>query len=166
MGATEGQKAFRKRIRMRALLKEIEAIPALTRFGRVARIEGLAVEVTGAQGAVSLGGQVRLSGGKDKKIPCEVVGFRDGRALVMPLGALEGIPLGARADFEDRPASIFPCQGWLGRVVNGFGEAMDGKGALPHGPIAYPLKAQPPSATARARMGGKLDLGVRALNAF
>src|SRR5207302_5347371 len=94
------------------------------------------------------------------------VGFRDGRALVMPLGALEGIPLGARADFDDRPASIFPCQGWLGRVVNGFGEAMDGKGPLPQGPIAYPLKAQPPSATARARMGGKLDLGVRALNAF
>ena len=37
---------------MRALLKEIEAIPTLTRFGRVARIEGLGVEITGAQGAV------------------------------------------------------------------------------------------------------------------
>ena len=35
---------------MRALLKEIEAIPTLRRFGRVARIEGLVVEVTGAQG--------------------------------------------------------------------------------------------------------------------
>ena len=37
---------------MRALLKDIEALPLLTRFGRVARIEGLAVEVTGAVGAV------------------------------------------------------------------------------------------------------------------
>ena len=46
---------------MRALLKEIEAIPALTRFGRVARIEGLGAEITGAQGAVSLGAQVRIS---------------------------------------------------------------------------------------------------------
>ncbi len=45
---------------MRALLAEIEKVPTLTRFGRVARIEGLAVEVTGAAGAVSLGGQVRL----------------------------------------------------------------------------------------------------------
>ncbi len=42
---------------MRALLKDIETVPPLTRFGRVARIEGLAVEVTGAQGAVSLGGR-------------------------------------------------------------------------------------------------------------
>jgi flagellum-specific ATP synthase len=151
---------------MRALLKDIEAIPALNRFGHVARIEGLGIEVTGAQGSVSLGGQVRLSAGKDKKIPCEVVGFRDGRALVMPLGPLEGITLGARADFDDHPASIWPSTGWLGRVVNGFGEPMDGKGPLPQGQVPYPLKAAPPSATARARMGGKLDLGVRALNAF
>ena len=151
---------------MHALLKEIEAVSALTRFGRVARIEGLGVEVTGARGAVSLGGQVHLSTGTDKKIPCEVIGFRDGHALVMPLGSLEGITLGARADFDDRAACIYPSTGWLGRIVNGFGEAMDGKGPLPQGQIAYPLKSSPPLATARARLGGKLDLGVRALNAF
>jgi flagellum-specific ATP synthase len=151
---------------MRALLKEIEAIPSLTRFGRVARIEGLCVEVTGAQGAVSLGGQCRISIGNNRKIPCEVIGFRDGRALVMPLGSLEGITLGARADFEDRALCLYPSRAWLGRVVNGFGEAMDGKGRLAQGTVAYPLKAAPPPATTRARIGAKLDLGVRALNAF
>jgi flagellum-specific ATP synthase len=151
---------------MHALLKEIEAIPTLTRFGRVARIEGLAVEVTGAQGAVSLGGQCRISIGNNKKIPCEVIGFRDGRALVMPLGSLDGITLGARADFEDRPACIYPSRAWLGRVVDGFGQAMDGKGKLVQGARAYPLKASPPLATTRGRIGAKLDLGVRALNAF
>jgi len=151
---------------MHALLKDIDALPTLTRFGRVARIEGLGVEVTGAVGAVSLGGQVRLSLGEDKKILCEVVGFRDGRALVMPLGPLDGIALGARADFENRPASIHPCKAWLGRVLNGFAEPLDGKGALPQGPAAYPLKAAPPPATSRARVGAKLDLGVRAMNAF
>ena len=151
---------------MRALLIDIEAIPALTRFGRVARIEGLAVEVTGAQGAVSLGGQCRISIGKKKTIPCEVVGFRDGRALVMPLGVLDGITLGARADFDDRPASIYPSKAWLGRVIDGFGEPIDGKGPLPLGMIPYALKAAPPPATRRGRIGKKLDLGVRALNAF
>jgi flagellum-specific ATP synthase len=151
---------------MRPLLKEIQAVPALTRFGRVARIEGLAVEVTGALGAVQLGGQVHLSIGHNKTISCEVVGFRDGRALVMPLGPLEGIALGARADFEDRPAVIRPSTAWLGRVVDGFGNAMDGKGPLAQGTRAYPLKAPPPLATRRARVGGKLDMGVRAMNAF
>jgi flagellum-specific ATP synthase len=151
---------------MHALLQDIEAVPALTRFGRVARIEGLAVEVTGAQGAVSLGGQCSITIGKDKKIPCEVVGFRDGRALVMPLGPLDGITLGARTDFEDRPASIYPCTAWLGRVIDGFGNPTDGKGPLPQGTESYPIKAPPPAATKRARVGGKLDLGIRALNQF
>jgi flagellum-specific ATP synthase len=156
----------KKREVMRALLKDIEGIPTLTRFGRVARIEGLAVEVTGAQGAVSLGGQCRITVGNNKKIPCEVVGFRDGRALVMPLGPLDGISLGARADFEDRPVSIYPSKAWLGRVVNGFGQPMDDEGALPQGTVPYPLKAPPPDAMRRGRVGRKLDLGIRALNAF
>ena len=151
---------------MRALLADIQTVPALTRFGRVARIEGLAVEVTGALGAVRLGGQVHLSVGHNKTISCEVVGFRDGRALVMPLGPLEGIALGARADFEDRPAAIRPSSAWLGRVIDGFGNPMDGKGPLPQGTKPYPLKAPPPLATRRARIGGKLDMGVRAMNAF
>src|ERR1700754_4958926 len=151
---------------MRALLKDVDAVPTLTRFGRVARIEGLAVEVTGAQGAVSLGGQCSVTIGKNKKIPCEVVGFRDGRALVMPLGPLDGITLGARTDFEDRPASIYPCTAWLGRVIDGFGNPTDDKGPLPQGAEAYPIKAPPPAASKRARVGGKLDLGIRALNQF
>src|ERR1700712_2901346 len=138
MGVQKGRKSFEKHGQgskspqtqafMRALLKEIEAIPTLTRYGRVARIEGLAVEVTGAQGAVSLGGQCRITLGNHKKIPGEIVGFRDGRALVMPLGSLDGISLGARADFDDRPAAIYPCKAWLGRVLDGFGAPMDGKG--------------------------------------
>ena len=151
---------------MRALIQDIEVVPVLTRFGRVARIEGLAVEVTGAQGAVSLGGQCRITIGNNRKIPCEVVGFRDGRALVMPLGPLDGITLGARADFDDRPASINPCKAWLGRVIDGFGNPIDGKGPLPQGMTAYPIKASPPAATRRARIGRKLDLGIRAMNQF
>ncbi len=151
---------------MRALIKEIDAIPTLRRFGRVARIEGLLVEVTGAAGAISLGGQVKLSSGSGKQISCEVVGFRDGRALVMPLGNLEGMSLSARADFDDKPAVIYPSTAWLGRVLNAFAEPQDGKGPLPPGSTSYSLRAQAPTAHARSRVGGKLDLGVRALNAF
>jgi flagellum-specific ATP synthase len=84
----------------------------------------------------------------------------------MPMGALEGITLGARADFENRPAEIFPCKAWLGRVIDGFAQPMDGKGPLVQGRSAYPIKAAPPPATLRERVGKKLDLGVRALNTF
>src|ERR1700760_3365624 len=118
---------------MQALLKDINAVAAIRRFGRGARIEGLLVEVTGAAGAISLGGQVQLTSSSGKRISCEVVGFRDGRALVMPLGNLDGMTLGARADFTDTPPVIFPSTSWLGRVVDGFGKAADGKGPLHQG---------------------------------
>lgn len=151
---------------MLALAEDFAAVPTLRRFGRVARIEGLLVEVTGAAGAISLGGQAYLKSASGGEIPCEVVGFRDGRALVMPLGSVDGVTLGARADFDNRPAEIHPSQAWMGRVLNAFAQPVDGKGPLIRGPIAYPIKAPPPSAHGRARVGAKLDLGVRALNTF
>jgi flagellum-specific ATP synthase len=151
---------------MQSLLQEIEAIAPMRRFGRVARVEGLMVEVTGAIGAVSMGGTVRLNPASGHSIPAEVIGFRDGKALAMPMGVLDGMSLGARADFENRPAVIFPCLGWMGRILDAFGNPTDGLGPLPMGPTAYPIKAQPPAAQSRNRVGGKLDLGVRALNAF
>jgi flagellum-specific ATP synthase len=151
---------------VQALIEAIGGLPRLTRFGQVARVEGLLVEVTGASGAIGLGGRLRISGTDNRETPCEVVGFRDGRALAMPFGQLEGITLGARATFEESVSAIYPSRAWLGRVIDAFGNATDGKGPLVCGMEPYPLRAPPPAAHARARLGGKLDLGVRALNAF
>jgi flagellum-specific ATP synthase len=149
-----------------ALIETVESLPRLTRFGRVTRMEGLLVEVTGAGGAIGLGGHLRIAGAQGQETPCEVVGFRDGRALAMPFGRLEGITLGARATFEDRVTAIHPSPAWRGRVIDAFAYPLDGKGALAQGMEPYPLRAAPIPAHARARLGGKLDLGVRALNAF
>ena len=151
---------------MQALIETIGTLPRLTRFGRVARVEGLLIEVTGASGAIGLGGRVRIAGTDGRETPCEVVGFRDGRALAMPFGQLEGMTLGARATFEEGTSAIYPSRAWLGRVIDAFGRPTDGKGALGCGMEPYALRAQPPSAHGRARVAGKLDLGVRALNTF
>jgi flagellum-specific ATP synthase len=61
---------------------------------------------------------------------------------------------------------VRPTKAWLGRIVDAFGEPIDGKGPLPQGLAAYPLRAPPPAAHARARVGERLDLGVRAMNVF
>jgi flagellum-specific ATP synthase len=149
-----------------SLIDTVEGLPRLTRFGRVARVEGLLVEVTGAQGAIGLGGRVNIVAANSAESSCEVVGFRDGRALAMPFGPLEGITLGARAVFNEQDSAIFPCNAWLGRVVDAFGRAADGKGKLPYGLEAYRLRAAPPPAHQRGRLGSPLDLGVRSLNSF
>ncbi|MEQ8195089.1 MAG: FliI/YscN family ATPase, partial [Rhodospirillales bacterium] len=55
---------------------------------------------------------------------------------------------------------------WLGRVVNAFGEPVDGKGPIVSGERAYPIHRQPPHAHTRKRVSGKIDLGIRSINAF
>ena len=99
-------------------------------------------------------------------IPCEVVGFAGGNALLMPFAPLEGVRRGCRATVSATPGAVRPSAGWLGRVVNALGEPLDGKGPLPGGPAPYPFRNLPPAAHARRRVGAPLDLGVRALNTF
>src|SRR3546814_6493528 len=99
-------------------------------------------------------------------VTCEVVGFRDGRAWAMPFAALEGVGIGSRAQISDAEPVVYPGDGWLGRVVDAMGEPVDGLGPLPEGAEGYGLRASPPSAHRRTRVGGKLDVGVRAINQF
>jgi flagellum-specific ATP synthase len=63
-------------------------------------------------------------------------------------------------------ATIYPSDGWLGRIVNAMGEPVDDLGPLPRGGIPYALRGMPPSAHKRQRVKGKLNLGVRAINTF
>jgi flagellum-specific ATP synthase len=63
-------------------------------------------------------------------------------------------------------AAVRPTLAWRGRIIDAFGQPIDGKGPLPHGQVAYPLRSPPPAAHARARVGERLDLGVRAMNVF
>ncbi len=148
------------------LIRDIDAIPGHTRFGRVTAVLGLLVEVGGIEKELSVGGRCIVEARDGRLVPCEVVGFRQSRALLMPLGGLDGVGLGCRALVADGQPSVFPCEAWLGRVVNALGEPVDGKGPLPKGPRGVPIRNNPPSAHSRARVGEKLDLGIRAINAF
>jgi flagellum-specific ATP synthase len=135
-------------------------------FGRVTAIQGMLVEIGGVERHLTIGSRCLISASGTRVVPCEVVGFREGRALAMPLGTLDGIGLGCRAEVAESQPSVFPTTGWLGRVVNALGEPVDGKGPLPQGHIPALLRNSPPSAHQRQRLGGKMDLGVRAINSF
>ena len=66
----------------------------------------------------------------------------------------------------DASPVIYPHPSWCGRIINAFGEAIDGKGELLKGDKPYFIKNSPPPAQTRARVKGKVDLGVRAVNTF
>lgn len=149
-----------------SLLDDLEAIPETKVFGRVSSILGLQVEIGGVERKLSIGGRCLIEARDGSKVPCEAVGFRQGKAQVMPFGPLIGVGLGCKAQVMASQPLIYPTEEWLGRVVNAFGEPLDGKGPLPQGRTGTAMRNRPPPAHARQRVGDKLDLGVRVLNTF
>jgi flagellum-specific ATP synthase len=147
------------------LIEEIGGMPSFHYFGRVTGILGMLVEIGGIERKLSIGSRCSIQSGSSR-LHCEVVGFRGGRALLMPFGRLDGIGLGAKVEMSSALPLIYPSHAWLGRVVNALGEPIDGKGPLPAGNSGIPLRNSPPPAHERQRLGGRIDLGVRAINAF
>ncbi|HEY3893060.1 MAG TPA: flagellar protein export ATPase FliI, partial [Bradyrhizobium sp.] len=146
-------------------ISEIDELPTSRFYGRVTGILGMLVEVGGIERRLSIGSRCTIVAGSGR-VPCEIVGFRAGRALLMPFGRLDGVGLGAKAELSTASPAVHPSDAWLGRVVNALGEPIDGKGPLPPGPSPMPYRNAPPPAHSRQRVGLPLDLGVRALNTF
>jgi len=148
------------------LIDELEQIPEHRRYGRVTGVMGMLLEAGGVSRHVPIGGRCDVLAQDGRRVQCEVVGFRGGRALLMPFGALDGIGLGCKAEVAPAAGVIYPHPSWLGRVVNAMGEPIDGKGPLTMGRVGYRLRSAPPPAHTRKRVQGKVDLGVRAINTF
>ena len=151
---------------MRNLIAAVERIDPLSVSGRVAAVNGLLIEARGGLTRLSIGARAEVERRGAKPLAAEVVGFRETRALLMPFGPVEGVAPGAEIRVQPDGAVVRPTKAWLGRIVDAFGEPIDGKGPLPHGLAPYSLRAPPPPAHARGRVGERLDLGVRSMNAF
>jgi len=148
------------------LIDEIEQIPDYRLYGRVASVLGMLIEVAGLENALSVGDRCNVVTRAGVRVTCEVIGFRNNRALVLPFGPVDGIGLGCKAEVIQAEPVIWPTEAWLGRVINALGEPIDGKGPLPQGDVPVALRQPPPPAHSRRRVRGKIDLGVRALNTF
>jgi flagellum-specific ATP synthase len=153
--------------RLQNLIAAVNRIDPLTVSARVVAVNGLLIEARGGLNRLSVGARADIERGPGlPPLPAEVVGFRETRALLMPFGPVEGVAPGAHIKIMPEGAAVRPSLAWRGRIVDAFGEPIDGKGPLPQGPVGYPLRAPPPPAHARGRVGQRLDLGVRAMDAF
>lgn len=151
---------------MRHLISAVERIEPLSVSGRVAAVNGLLIEARGGLSRLSIGARAQIERRADIPLAAEVVGFRETRALLMPFGPVEGVAPGAEIRIEPEGSAVRPTRAWLGRIIDAFGQPIDGKGPLPQGPAPYALRSPPPPAHARARVGARLDMGVRAMNVF
>jgi len=133
------------------------------RHGRVSNLIGLILEVTGMEAEV--GELCYVEAGRTRPpVPAEVVGFRDGRTLLMPLGEMEGIAPGRAASATGRQFEVPVGDDLLGRVIDGLGKPLD-KGDDLEGAVRSTM-ASPPDALDRPHIEDRVSLGVRALDSL
>ena len=131
--------------------------------GRVVAVRGLVLECSGLPSPVGALCQIRASDGKVR--PGEVVGFDRRRALVLTYADPRGIRAGDHVDLVARQELVSVGMGLLGRVLNGRGVPVDGRGDLV-GVERMPVFRQAPPALQRKPIREALSTGVRSIDAF
>jgi len=142
----------------------VQKTETIQRFGRVSQVVGLVIEGAGPRAAI--GDMCHIAGAASAKpIPAEVVGFRDGKTLLMPLGEVRGIEPGTKIFPRGAPAQAEVGGALLGRVLDGMGQPIDERGpVVPEAEV--PLYAQPSNPVLRKRISQPVDVGVRAINSL
>ena len=141
--------------------KALDDLDVVRVVGRVVKVVGLVIEAQ-IQG-VSVGDlcMVEIVGGD--MIRAEVVGFKEDQVLMMPLGTITGIRPGSKVYPMGIPISVKVGPKLLGRVLNGLGEPIDGKGPLEYEEL-YPIDQDPPDPFSRPRINDVLSVGVKSID--
>jgi len=133
--------------------------------GAVTQISPTSITISDLTGSLSVGARVDIEM-DDEPLTAEVCRLQDNCAIALPFGSVDGLKRGARAFTKNAGATINPTDEWRGRIIDGMGQPIDGKGPLPKGRRPMLLRASPPLAPLRARLGAAIDFGVKAMTAF
>lgn len=128
--------------------------------GAVTRVSGLTVESSGPNVGVGQLCRIRLRSGQE--VDAEVVGFRQSGLILLPLDAVDGIRPGDAVTTLNRPRTLPLDNGIVGRVLDGLGNPIDGRGPLTG--KAVPIHNTSPSAMSREMICEPLPLGIRAID--
>ncbi len=143
-------------------LETIQSTRTLNLTGKITQVIGLVMESQGPN--VNLGDLCYVvSRSLADPIPAEVVGFRENRVLLMPIGEMQGIGPGCQVFSAYKSLKVSVGSALLGRVLDGLGQPIDEKGPL-QAKVEYPLHAPPPAPLTRPRIKKPLAVGVRAID--
>ncbi len=131
--------------------------------GSLTRMVGLTLEATGCQAAV--GDICDLVANDGARVEAEVVGFSGDRLFLMPTSEMHGLAPAARVIPQQRAGVVKVGPSLLGRIIDGTGAPLDGKGPLA-GDAPVRLMGQTINPLARQPIDQPLDVGVRAINAL
>ncbi|AUS96327.1 EscN/YscN/HrcN family type III secretion system ATPase [Clostridium thermosuccinogenes] len=130
--------------------------------GKVSKVVGLTIESNGPE--VNIGELCKLNATRDNRtIDAEVVGFRENKVLLMPLGEMTGIGPGSDVIATGSQLKVGVGKNLVGRVLDGMGRPIDDKGDLEIDSF-YPVDSRPPHPLQRKRITEPLPLGVKAVD--
>ncbi len=143
--------------------KKCTADIEVKKLGRVSQVVGLTIESIGPDVGVGTLCYIRKNINSEDYVLAEVVGFRNNNILLMPLGKMVGV--GPDSIVEASGSEISVEVGWnlLGRVVDGIGNPMDGKGPL-NCQNRYPVNNEAPDPLSRNRIEEVVPLGVKIID--
>jgi flagellum-specific ATP synthase len=130
-------------------------------LGVVTEMVGLLIESSGP--AAALGDFCEIETAQGRTVRAQVIGFRNGRVLSMPLEETGGIQLGDKIVARPVAALVKAGPGLLGRILDGFGDPMDGGGPIEAREL-YDLFAAPPGPLEREHIDEPLVTGIRAID--
>ncbi|MEN3000352.1 MAG: FliI/YscN family ATPase [Armatimonadota bacterium] len=146
------------------LIERVRRMDSVRISGRVVGATGLLIESTGPP--ARLGELCAITRGRNAPLlTAEVVGFRGGNLLLMPLGELSGVYAGSEVIPLRQQASVAVGDALLGRVLDGLGNPIDGD-PLPALEQRYPLYREAPPALERPPLCEPLPMGIRAIDAL
>lgn len=150
-----------KKIDLTRYMDAIDNMSSIRIHGKVTQVVGLVIE--GYCPGAAVGALCEIYPLAGDPIPAEVVGFRDNKTLLMPLGELRGVGLGSLITVKREKSSLGVGHSLLGRVIDGLGNPIDDKGPFLVQDES-PVYAQPVNPMKRAPIKRPLDLGIRAIN--
>lgn len=145
-----------------ALLDAIREAELVARWGRIAQVRGLSLEVEGLATYVGELCRIESDDGRSS-IAAEVVGFSGARAVLMPYGSTSGLAMGAQVHATGNVFQAQVGRALLGRVVDAFSLPLDGQAAL-RGLAARDCMATPPHPMRRARTGACMETGIKVID--
>ena len=151
---------------LKSVSQQIKSIEPVKRCGKVRSVKGITIECLGIAPFVCIGSLCYIDRLNDSPVLSEIVGFVDDLALAMPYGHTDGIGVNSKVEVLTSNHSATPDMSWRGRVLDAFARPIDAKGPIKEGEKLYPIKGSLINAQDRRPLGGKMELGIRSIDAF
>lgn len=153
----------RLKAKLNSYKKNIKYFEPLKEKGKVCKLTGLLIEATCP--AISMGDLCLIEhrNSDEGSVKAEVVGLKDKKIQIMPLGRLSGITAGDMINPIGKPLEVSVGNGLLGRIIDGLGNPIDSKGPI-HFTDKYPVINTPPSPMERQKITTPIGTGIKAID--